>query len=168
MGLAMTYLRLAPGEPAGTGDNPREAVRPLFEQRDWRDSHDADRVLDLGDRWQGLHYLLTGDLWEGERPEADAVCGGVLFTDDDELREAIGVDVVYLTPDRVAATAEYLAETPYGSVAERFDPKAMAKLGVEGKWTADSAESLQATYARLTDFFGKAAADGEAIFKTMG
>lgn len=164
MGLAMTLLRLAPGAeaPADAG----AAVATVFGHENWRADHDDDHLVDLGARWQPLHYMLTGDAWEGERPAADVVCGGVLFTVDDAVREKIGADVLYLSAERVAAAAGLLAGTGSDRLLERLDAKAMKKAGVEGD--AGGADAVRADHERLVAFFGSAAADGEVVYKIMG
>lgn len=163
MGLAMTLLRLAPGESPAEA---QAAVATLFGHENWRADHDEDHLVDLGDRWQPLHYLLTGDAWEGERPAADVVCGGVLITAEDDVREKIGADVLYLSPARVAAAAGLLAGTGSARLVERMDAAAMKKAGVEGD--AGNADAVRADHDRLAAFFGNAAAGGQAVYKIMG
>jgi hypothetical protein len=138
----------------------------VFGHENWRADHDDDHVLDLGPRWQPLHYLLTGDAWDGERPAADVVCGGVLFTEEDTLREKIGADVLFLSPDRVAAAAGLLAGTGADRLLARLDAPAMKKAGVEG--SAGGEKAVRADHKRLVAFFGRAAADGQAVYKIMG
>lgn len=163
MGLAMTLLRLAPGESPA---DAQAAVATLFGHENWRADHDDDHLVDLGARWQPLHYLLTGDAWEGERPAADVVCGGVLFTAEDDVREKIGADVLYLSPARVAAAAGLLAGTGSDRLVERLDATAMKKAGVEGD--VGGADAVRADHDRLAAFFGNAAAVGQAVYKIMG
>ena len=43
----------------------------------------ADSVL-LEKAWHGLHYLLTGETWEGHGPLAFLLAGGEQLGDDDE------------------------------------------------------------------------------------
>src|SRR5690606_22323655 len=100
--------------------------------------------------------------------EADVVCGGRLLTEDgaDEL----GVDVIYLAPDRVKPVADLLAATPFAKVAERFDPAAMGKAGVQDADRLDNAardKVLKPAYKGLGEFFKAAAAEGEAVYKAM-
>lgn len=164
MDLAMTLLRLAP--EGGPSADARAAVAAVFGHENWRADHDDDHVIDLGARWQPLHYLLTGDAWDGERPASDVVCGGVLFTEDDEVREKVGADVLYLTPDRVAAAAGLLAGTACDRLLERLDAAAMAEAEVEGD--SGGEDGVRADHERLVTFFSGAAADGQAIYKLMG
>jgi len=159
----MTLLRLAPGESPAEDE---AAVATLFGHENWRADHDDDHLVELGTRWQPLHYLLTGDAWEGDRPASDIVCGGVLFTVDDGVREKIGADVLYVAPGRVAAAAGLLAGTGSDRLVERMDDAAMKKAGVEGD--AGGADAVRADHDRLLEFFGHAAAEGQAVYKIMG
>lgn len=165
MGLAMSYLRVPPvleGEP-----DPGRIARRVFGAGDWR-RRAADPPFDLGGGWQAVHFLLTGDAWEGHQPAADVVCGGRLLTEDgaDEL----GMDVIYLAPDRVKPAADHLAATPFAEVAGRFDPAAMAAAGVQDADRMDGGARdrvFEPAYKALTAFFRAAADDGQAVYKVM-
>lgn len=163
----MTYLRLPEAE--GGGD-PGAVARSIFGSKGWQEKHS---VLPIAGTWQGLHYLITGDPWEGPHPAADVVCGGRLLTEDGA--EELGVDVIYLAPERVKPAADHLVNTDFGQIASRFDPARMAELGVQGadEWTGKSAEAvrerqLRPAYDSLVGFFKAAADEGQAIFKAMG
>lgn len=165
MGLAMSYLRVPPvleGEP-----DPGRVARHIFGAPDWR-RRGAPGLFELGWAWQAVHYLVTGDPWDGRQPEADVVCGGRLLTEDgaDEL----GMDVIFLAPDRVKPTADHLAATPFVKVAGRFDPAAMNRAGVQDAGRLDGAardKVLKPAYEGLTRFFAAAAAEGQAVYKVM-
>jgi hypothetical protein len=164
VGLARSYLRVPPvleGER-----DPGAIARLVFGDGGWRSRHPAAGVLDLGGHWQALHYLITGDPWDGRPPEADVVCGGRLLTEDGSAE--LGVDVIYLAPDRVKPAADHLASTPYGALAERYDPRAMAAAGVQdaGALGDDPAE-LWPAFEDLARFFRAASDDGQAIYKAM-
>lgn len=167
MRVAMTYLRLP---EAGSGDDPGTVARSVFGAGDWRDRHPA---LGIAGTWQGVHYLLTGDPWDGPHPAADVVCGGRLLTEDGA--EELGVDVIYLTAERVKLAADHLAGTDFGRIAGRYDARRMAELGVQGadEWVRRPVEEirdgeLRPAYERLTRFFEAASAEGQAIYKAMG
>ena len=134
---------------------------------DWR-RRGAPGLFELGWAWQAVHYLVTGDPWDGRQPEADVVCGGRLLTEDgaDEL----GMDVIFLAPDRVKPTADHLAATPFAKVAGRCDPAAMNRAGVLDAGRLDGAardKVLKPAYEGLTRFFAAAAAEGQAVYKVM-
>ncbi|MFB4299473.1 YfbM family protein [Actinomadura sp. NTSP31] len=161
----MSYLRVPPvleGEP-----DPTRVARRVFGVPDWRRRVPV-APLDVGAAWQALHYLVTGDPWEGRHPEADVVCGGRLLTEDgaDEL----GMDVIYLAPERVKPAADHLAATPFGQVAGRFDLAAMVGAGVQDADRMDAGvrdRVLRPAYDALTAFFQAAADEGQAVYKVM-
>ncbi|MEV0398860.1 DUF1877 family protein [Actinoallomurus sp. NPDC050550] len=167
MRVAMTYLRLPEAEGAG---DPGTRARAVFGGGNWREKHP---VLPVAGAWQALHYLLTGDPWDGPHPAADVVCGGRLLTEDGA--EELGVDVIYLTAERVKLAADHLAATEFASISGRYDAERMAELGVQGAddWVGEPAEAirdgeLRVVYERLTRFFEAASAEGQAVFKAMG
>lgn len=167
MRVAMTYLRLP--EP-GSGEDAGAVARSVFGAGDWRNRHPT---LGIAGAWQGVHYLLTGDPWDGPHPAADVVCGGRLLTENGA--EELGVDVIYLTPQRVKLAADHLAGTDFGQIAGRYDAARMAELGVQGAraWAGRPAGDvrdgeLRPAYERLTRFFETASAEGQAIYKAMG
>jgi hypothetical protein len=165
VGLAMSYLRVPPvleGEP-----DPGRIARHVFGDANWR-RRGAAELFELGWAWQAMHFLVTGDPWDGRQPEADVVCGGRLLTEDgaDEL----GMDVIYLAPDRVKPTADHLTATPFAKIAGRYDPAAMGKAGVQDANRLDAAardKVLKAAYKGLTEFFQAAATEGQAVYKVM-
>lgn len=163
----MTYLRLPEAE--GGGD-PGAVARSVFGKQGWWDRH---AVLPIAGMWQGLHYLITGDPWEGPHPAADVVCGGRLLTEDGA--EELGVDVIYLAPQRVKSAADHLTATAFAQIAGRYDAAQMARLGVQGadEWAGAPAEAvrdrqLRPAYENLVGFFRAAADEGQAIYKAMG
>jgi hypothetical protein len=161
----MSYLRVPPvleGEP-----DPGRIARHVFGDVEWRRRGAAFR-FDIGWAWQAMHYLCTGDPWDGRQPEADIVCGGRLLTEDgaDEL----GMDVIYLAPDRVKPAADHLAATPFGQIAGRYDPAAMREAGVQDAQHLDGAardKVFKPAYHGLTEFFRAAATEGQAVYKVM-
>jgi hypothetical protein len=163
----MTYLRLPEAE--GGGD-PGAVARSIFGNPRWHERH---AVLPIAGTWQGLHYLITGDPWEGPHPAADIVCGGRLLTEDGA--EELGMDVIYLAPQRVKPAADHLTATAFSRIAGRYDAKRMAELGVQGadEWARKPAEAvrdgeLRRVYENVVGFFNAAADEGQAIYKTMG
>lgn len=165
MGLGMSYLRVPP-ELDGEHD-PARIARRVFGDPAWR-ARPPGELLDLGGAWQALHYLITGDPWDGPEPGCDVVCGGRLLTEDGS--EELGADVIYLAPDRVKLCADHLAGTPFRAVAFRFDPAAMVNAGVQDAGHLDLRARdrvLEPAYTALTSLFAAAATEGQPVYKTM-
>ncbi|SEF44800.1 protein of unknown function [Thermomonospora echinospora] len=166
MGLAMSYLRLPPSLEGE--QDPGRIAHLVFGRADWRRRHPADRMLDVGGAWQALHYLITGDPWDGRQPGADVVCGGRLLTEDGA--DGLGMDVIHLVPERVRPAADLLTGTSFDTLAGRFDPAAMAAAEVQDAAGMDETTRdrvLRPAYERLTRLFAAAAADGQAVYKVM-
>lgn len=169
--MAMTYLRL-PASLEG-GNNPARTARLAFGDPRWPSRHRPAQMLDLARLWQGLHYLITGDPWEGERPGSDVVCGGPLLTEDQAMSDELAMDVIYLPPERVKLASEHLASTPFKAIAHRYDCVRMAELKIElaDEWLRrpdpEVCAELRMAHESLALFFGAAAATGQAIFKSM-
>jgi hypothetical protein len=166
VGLAMTYLRLPPTLEGET--DPGRISRLVFGAADWRKRQSKGQILDIGEAWQGLNYLITGDPWDGKPPASDVVCGGRLLTEDGA--EELGMDVLYLAPDRVKPAADHLSSTAFEAIAGRYDLKKMTALEVQGaaRWPKDARDrSFRPAYEALAEFFTAAANEGHAIYKTM-
>ncbi|HEY7486007.1 MAG TPA: DUF1877 family protein [Streptosporangiaceae bacterium] len=162
----MTYLRLPPTLEGET--DPGRISRLVFGAADWRKRHPSAQLLDIGEIWQGLNYLITGDPWDGKPPASDIVCGGRLLTEDGA--EELGMDVLYLAPDRVKPAADHLLGTSFDAIAGRYNVKQMTSLEVQGAgtWPKDARERMfRRAYESLTDFYAAATTEGQAIFKTM-
>ena len=77
--------------------------------------------IDLDKAWHGIHYLLTGSVWEGDAPQNFLIAGG----------EAIGeVDVGYgpargIKSDAVRRIHDYLSGIAVEDLVSRFDPDEM-------------------------------------------
>src|SRR2546427_8330026 len=87
------------------------------EEFGWTEPWPEGPVLDLDKSWQVLHFVLTGDAWEGSGPLRNAILGGT----------TIGADLGYgpahyVTPSEVAAVAVALASLSEDLSQSPFDP----------------------------------------------
>ncbi len=135
---------------------------------DFLDDLPPDAVLlDVDKDWQALHFLLTGDAWQGTPPHAWVVLGGTEVGDD------LGYGAAhYLTPQQVAEVAALLSALPSDHLADRYSPTALDAAGVypQGLWTREPDEgwtSVQKSYKHLTDFYQQAAYQGRAVLKYL-
>jgi hypothetical protein len=90
----------------------------------------AGPMLDLDKSWQLIHFLLTGDPWNGEPPLKDAILGGT------PLGGELGYGPMrYLTPDQVRSVAESLSGVQEQRLRAAFDPAKLAREEVyPGLW----------------------------------
>lgn len=129
----------------------------------WPDD-DTDRpehALDVDKAWHGIHFLLTGDPWEGTLPLANAVLGGETLGDED-----LGYGPArFLTPEEVVELAEALEGQPREKLAAGYDPAALeaAEIYPEGIWEPEALDYLLNYYDELVEFYRQAAARGDAV-----
>ncbi len=123
---------------------------------------DPERVLDLGDAWHGLHFLLTGTADEGE-PPADFVARGGEPLDDEGFARAF-------RPEAVSRLARYLESLSAEELGRRYDPRRMTALeiGPVRAWTRgrpqrDPRSWLLGCYADVRQFIGRVAAAGDGM-----
>lgn len=123
-------------------------------------------VLDLHKSWHMLHFLFTGDAWEGELPAATLLAGG---------RE-VGEDLGYgrpriLSQPETSAFAGFLAPLDVPALAARLDGQAMKALGVycaeDEDSVADLHDDLARYFPRLRSFVTDAAAKGRGMLIWM-
>lgn len=123
-------------------------------------------VLDLHGSWRMLHFLFTGDAFEGALPAATLLAGG---------RE-VGEDLGYgpprmLTLDETAAFARFLDGLDPDALTARLDGKAIKSLGLPcgaGEACAGALhEDLARYFLRLQAFVAAAAARRQGMLIWM-
>lgn len=103
---------------------------------------DSDDFLDIDKSWHGIHFILTGDIWEGAPPARDVILGG----------EAVGKDVGYgparfLSIEDVKNVHSYLLKIESNFIKENYNSEELGKNEIypEG-WGAED-------YDYLTGYF---------------
>jgi hypothetical protein len=123
-------------------------------------------VLDLRTSWRMLHFLFTGDAWEGALPAATLLAGGC----------EVGEDHGYGPPrmlslDETAAFARFLDGLDLDALAARLDARALKSLGVHCAQGEDGAagphEDLARYFPRLRAFVAAAAARRQGMLIWM-
>ncbi len=128
------------------------------------DADEPEYALDVDKAWHGIHFLLTGDPWEGSPPLMNAVLGGETLGDED-----LGYGPArFLTPEEVTELAEALEGWSREKLAARYDPAAMeaAEIYPTGIWEDEGPEALDyvlSYYDELLEFYRQAAARGDAV-----
>jgi hypothetical protein len=113
--------------------------------------------LNIQKAWDGVHFLLTGDVSAGATPLANAVLGG----------QEIGPDLGYgparfLTPEQVREVAAALASITPQEFEKRFNWTAMEKGEIYAVHE-DGAEWLRDAFERMQEYYQAAAAQGNAM-----
>ncbi len=125
------------------------------------DDGSPPRATDTDKAWAGLQFLMSG-----LRPPVDMICGGKQLTDEVWAYDAPRL----LDPGQVAAAADFLAQTPFDRLAERYDAAALnaAEVYPEG-WDEEGSELdyLASHYDSLTAFFAGAKDSGDSVLVWM-
>ena len=121
-----------------------------------------EELLDVGRAWHGVHALLNGSPWGGEGPAFDVVLGGTALGDPSTYEP-----VRALLPERVAAVATLLTETPVEDLRARFTHRGFRQMEVypDDAWDAPDALTafLAPAYEALRGFYAEAAAAGDGV-----
>jgi len=160
MGMIGAYARITTAQLSQALQDPRWAADHLAELAEntypAQDSAATDRFVDVDKAWNGIWFLLNA-----AGSPIDVVAGGAPVSDED-----LGYGPArYLTPGEVAAAASYLQAMPWQQLASHFDPAQMTADGIyPAIWDNDHAlDYLRSNYAVLVQFFGAAAAAGDAV-----
>ena len=161
MGMIFSGRRLSAAELQAVRTDPTVAGALLFDDRyaDSDSNRDPERV-DLDKAWHGIHYLLTGTVWEIGDGLGAAILGG------EPLEERGGYPPRLLDPETVRTVAQALAAVDVDMLRARYDPAAMTAAAIypdiwdEGDEAFDT--YLAPHFLALRRFYQAAAADGQA------
>ncbi len=129
----------------------RKAVGAFLSERE-------ARALNLDKTFHALHWLLTGAVWGGEPPLANAVLGGTEYGPD------LGYGRVrYLTAEEVAAVAPALQALAVEVLMQRWDVKALKKDRIYAVADREGRVDCARRYPRLQAYYAEAAGAGEAM-----
>jgi Domain of unknown function (DUF1877) len=166
MSMITEYARLRPAELSEfrrllieAPDDAYEFASDLTDQ-DVEEEDPTPRGMDTDKAWAGLEYLLAKF-----EPPVNVISGGTAVTDGEWGYDSPRL----LTVDEVMTTARFLDETPFGRLAERFDPAELAAADVyPSVWDEEWAlEYLADAYVGLVAFFHAAAVEGDSILIWM-
>ena len=125
---------------------------------------DSDDVVDLGEAWHAIHFLLTGSAWGGSAPLRDAVLGGTPLGDPTSYEP-----IRFVSAAEVEALAEALPSTE--ELVPRFTHKALKQAEVYPDAWWDEADVLTArvlpAYVTLVELVTDTAAAGRALLITL-
>lgn len=116
---------------------------------------------DIDKSWQTIHYLISGEVWEGASPQAQVVLGGTEIGDDLGYGPAR-----YHDPEQVKHLANSISDIDSRELARRFDPEAMQRhciYSFSAEYATDELELAQDYFEELKNFYSSAANRGDAI-----
>ena len=161
MSMIGNFRRVTPGELAALQRDASNIIGFVYPEDE--DPEVSDRELDIDKSWQVIHYLLTGDPWEGEAPLVNAIMGGeVLGTED------VGYGPPrFITPAEVQAVAFALGTISSEELGARMDVKKLVEEDIyPAIWEEDAEDLLDYIlhhYQLLVEFYQNAATAGDAM-----
>ena len=151
---------------AGRDDIERVASTPtLFGGRTQGGTATTPRVS-LEKSWHGLHYLLTGEVWEGDGSLAFLLAGGENVGDDEES------PLRWFSPQEAAEIHRALSAVSNDQLWSRFDAEQLEQQEIyPGIWDEDE-EELKEEYLmyfeQLKQVVAAAADSGQGLLVTIG
>jgi hypothetical protein len=125
-----------------------------------------DKIIDIDKAWQGIHFILTGDLFGGDAPLANAVMGGTPIGEED-----VGVGPARsLSVSEVAEVAAALQAIDESAFKKRFNIGELTANDIYPNVWEDHDTELEyftTHYLILRETFLKAARESKAIIVFM-
>lgn len=125
---------------------------------------DPGESVDLDKSWHAIHYLLTGEQYDGEPPLCNAVLGG------DPVGEDLGYGPArYLTAAEVVDVADALGTVDPDDLRQRYgDGSPLADADIYPSiWDRDpdGLDYVLTHFAELVAFYRRAADNGRAVLQ---
>lgn len=121
--------------------------------------------VSLEKAWHGLHYLLTGEVWEGSGPLAFLLAGGELVGEEEESPR-------WFSPEETAEIHQALSGVSDDKLWSRFDADEMEQQEVyPGVWDEpeiDLKEEYLAYFSELKQVVAIAAQGGQGLTVSIG
>jgi hypothetical protein len=158
MSMIGNFLRIAPAQLDALLTAPNEISAFLYEEK-YRDDPAAVH-RDIDKSWRLIHFLLTGDPWQGDYPFGAVVMGGIELGQED-----VGYGPArYLWPNEVREVAAAVEGVSEQELWRRFDAKRAleADIYLQG-WTDDDSEYILGNFKALKQFYSAAARSGQAM-----
>jgi hypothetical protein len=127
---------------------------------------DSESSVSLEKAWHGLHYLLTGEVWEGRGPLAFLLAGGEQLGDEEES------PVRWFDPQEAGQIHRALAGISDDELWSRFDADEMERQEIyPGIWDEpeDELKEEYLTYFHeLKQVVATAAQGGQGLVVSIG
>jgi hypothetical protein len=116
--------------------------------------------------WHGLHYLLTGEVWQGHGPLAFLMAGGEQLGDDEESPAR------WFTPNETVQIHEALSNVSDNELWSRFDAEEMENQQIyPGIWDEpeeDLKEEYLTYFHELKQVVAAAVQSGQGLLVAIG
>jgi hypothetical protein len=124
----------------------------------------TDDIVDLDKAWNGIHFMLTGEMWGGTGPLANVILGGVPIGEED-----VGYGPARsLTAAQASEVAQALAGISAADFRARFDAAALAEAEVYPQiWEEgdDALDYVADYFEEARHFYQTAAEQGLAVIQ---
>jgi hypothetical protein len=151
---------------AAPGDLDRTSAEPGLLSARRQNGTATAHSISLEKAWHGLHYLLTGEVWEGHGPAAFLLAGGEQLGEDEESPPR------WFTPEETAQIHQALSTISDDVLWSRFDADQMEQLEIyPGIWDEaeeDLKEEYLAYFHELKQVVATAAGSGQGLLVTIG
>lgn len=158
MGVGCSFSRVTDTDIEYLIQNP-DQIGPFLLNLPCEDCSDIDKA------WHGIHFLLTGDAWEGPEPLCYLMKGGRdLYQSNDDPPRA-------LSSEQVQQFSAALQQIGSGDLRERYDPKQMMSSLVYPKiWDRgeDELEYLISWYEHFKAFLVMTAQQQKGLIIRFG
>ena len=131
----------------------------------YEEDESDEEELNIDKTWHAIHFLLTGDPWQGYPPLVNAVLGGAPISQED-----IGYGPVrYLTKEAVKQVSDALSTISPDDLWKRFDPEAFLAHQIYPGFTGNAEDKIYicSYFQDLKTFFREAAANDLAMILYM-
>jgi hypothetical protein len=122
--------------------------------------------VSLEKAWHGLHYLLSGEVWEGTTPLGFLLGGGEAVDDDEES------GVRWFSPEETAEINKALKAVTDDALWSRFDAEEMENQQIyPGIWDEDESdlkEEYLTYFHELKKVVASAAKAGQGLIVSIG
>ena len=160
MSMIGNFLRISPAQLDALLAAPDQISSFLYNE-EYRDDPTAEH-LDIDKSWQLIHFLLTGDPWQGPYPFCAVVLGGIVLGQED-----VGYGPArYLRPEEVQEIAAAVSEVSEAELWRRFDAKRALKADIYPQcWTDADSEYILGNFSEMKRFYAAAARSGQAVLQ---
>ncbi len=157
MSMIGHFISLSKEQANELRTNPSAIADFVFSE----DIQGSDSHLDVDKAWHGVHFLLTGSGWGGEKPLSWVVLGG----------EAIGDEVSYgparfLRIEEVREVNAAISTIDSSVLKSRYDASSLnrAEIYPEG-WEPGAADYLIVAFQDIKAFYKKAAENEQCVIQ---
>jgi len=155
MSMIGNFLAVSPNQAEFLKTHPDQIEGFLYSDH----VQDGADLLGIDKAWHGLHYLLTGSVWEGDEPLRSVVLGG------EEVGEDVGCGPArFLDVDHVKEICAVLAEVDIESLTQRYDAQAMNDAEIyPPNWGDEDCDWLIEAFEKVLNFYSEAASRGQCV-----